>query len=110
MMKCMRCGKEMMNTVGGNYTCECGFAINDLVYRGGTSLNYMSIEGFRQMGWECPKCGAVMSPQQCCCVNCNGKHQISVITSTDSNGATYKLNYGFGKVDISKCETNTEVG
>ena len=23
-------------------------------------------------GWECPKCGAVMSPTTSCCVNCRG--------------------------------------
>lgn len=23
-------------------------------------------------GWICPKCGAVMSPTQVCCVNCSG--------------------------------------
>ena len=25
-----------------------------------------------QQGWECPKCGAVMSPHTNCCVNCRG--------------------------------------
>lgn len=25
-----------------------------------------------QQGWECPKCGAVMSPTTSCCVNCRG--------------------------------------
>jgi hypothetical protein len=25
-----------------------------------------------QQGWECPKCGAVMSPMTSCCVNCRG--------------------------------------
>jgi hypothetical protein len=25
-----------------------------------------------QQGWECPKCGAVMSPTTACCVNCRG--------------------------------------
>lgn len=32
-MRCMICGKEMVNTSGGNYTCGCGHSINDLVYR-----------------------------------------------------------------------------
>lgn len=39
-MKCLRCGDEMTNTLGGNWHCEnCGFAINDLVYRGGPEAN-----------------------------------------------------------------------
>ena len=34
-MKCLRCGDEMINTLGGNWHCKsCGFAIHDLVYRG----------------------------------------------------------------------------
>ena len=32
-MRCMVCGSEMKNTIGGNYTCSCGHSINDLVYR-----------------------------------------------------------------------------
>ena len=33
-MKCLRCGKEMRNTIGGCYTCDdCGFGINDCVLR-----------------------------------------------------------------------------
>ena len=33
-MKCLRCGNEMTNTLGGNWHCEtCGFAIDDLVDR-----------------------------------------------------------------------------
>ena len=31
-----------------------------------TNVNWM------QQGWECPKCGAVMSPTTSCCVNCRG--------------------------------------
>lgn len=27
---------------------------------------------FVEKGWECPKCGAVMSPSTSCCVNCRG--------------------------------------
>lgn len=29
-------------------------------------------------GWECPKCGAVMSPTTSVCVNCNGHIEVSV--------------------------------
>lgn len=31
-----------------------------------------------QQGWECPKCGAVMSPTTSVCVNCNGRAEVSV--------------------------------
>lgn len=29
--------------------------------------------GVGRYGWECPKCGAVMSPDQVTCVNCRGE-------------------------------------
>lgn len=33
-MRCMICGSEMRNTLGGNYTCpRCSHSFNDLVYR-----------------------------------------------------------------------------
>jgi hypothetical protein len=32
-------------------------------------------------GWECPKCGAVMSPTTSCCVNCRGYNGITVNTT-----------------------------
>lgn len=31
-----------------------------------------------QQGWECPKCGAVMSPTTSVCVNCDGRVEVSV--------------------------------
>lgn len=39
-----------------------------------------------QQGWECPKCGAVMSPTTACCVNCRGNKGGGIATSiTDGN-------------------------
>lgn len=39
-----------------------------------------------QQGWECPKCGAVMSPHTDCCVNCRGnKGGGTATTITDGN-------------------------
>ena len=32
----------------------------------------MNEVNWMQQGWECPKCGAVMSPTTACCVNCRG--------------------------------------
>lgn len=32
----------------------------------------MNEVNWMQQGWECPKCGAVMSPTTSCCVNCRG--------------------------------------
>lgn len=35
-----------------------------------------------QQGWECPKCGAVMSPTTSCCVNCRGNKGGGVATTS----------------------------
>ena len=69
-MKCSLCGKEMKNTIGGNYQCDCGFAINDLVNRQQSEGIQPQLFGFNY-GWICPKCGAVMSPTTITCVCCS---------------------------------------
>lgn len=38
-------------------------------------------------GWECPKCGAVMSPTTSVCVNCRGITEVSVNT----NGSCFDI-------------------
>ena len=48
--------------------------------RGGGMMNE---DKFISQGWECPKCGAVMSPTTSVCVNCNGQTQITVATATN---------------------------
>ena len=59
-MNCIRCGVEMNNTTGGNYTCpKCGMEVNDLVYRP-QNCNMPLPHGFgEQKGWICPVCGRV---------------------------------------------------
>lgn len=46
---------------------------------------------FLERGWECPKCGAVMSPTTSVCVNCRGFIKISVKTNaeTDEDSRNY---------------------
>lgn len=62
-MQCIRCGKEMENTTGGNYHCpSCDFAVNDLVYRP-SNCDIPMPQGFgKQEGWVCPVCGRGVAP------------------------------------------------
>lgn len=45
-----------------------------------------------QQGWECPKCGAVMSPTTDCCVNCRGNKGGGTAT-TITNPITVKADW-----------------
>ena len=62
-MQCIRCGKEMVNTTGGNYHCpSCNMAINDLLYRP-SNCEIPMPQGFgEQKGWICPVCGRGLAP------------------------------------------------
>lgn len=61
-MQCIRCGKEMENTTGGNYHCpSCGHAINDLVYRPSEWKPFPQ-DFDKQEGWICPVCGRGVAP------------------------------------------------
>ncbi len=39
-------------------------------------------------GWQCPKCGAVMSPTTSVCVNCKGTSEITAETPYTVNDYT----------------------
>ena len=76
-MKCMICDSEMVNTMGGNYTCpHCGFSLNDLVYRTTTSWNKEDNPNFGQQGWICPVCGRGLAPWVSVCP-CNDKFEVT---------------------------------
>lgn len=89
-MKCLVCGEEMINTIGGCYHCpKCGEGVNDLVYRrnigtlSGTTLQTHDIN-IRQ-GWQCPKCGSILSPDKDHCPFCSGGSSYTI------NGQTYDV-------------------
>lgn len=82
-MKCMRCGREMINTIGGNFHCPtCGMSINDLVDRS-QNCDMPLPEGFGlQYGWVCPKCGRVLAPHMDYCPCSGGVGEITYASGT----------------------------
>lgn len=81
-MQCIRCGKEMVNTTGGNYHCpSCDMAVNDLVYRP-SNCDMPVPQGFgEQKGWICPVCGRGLAPWTSFCP-CQSDFKITYGTST----------------------------
>ena len=82
-MRCIVCGKEMKNTLGGNYHCgNCGHAVNDLVNRP-SNCDIPTHQGFgEQKGWICPVCGRGLAPWVDYCP-CQSDWKITYGTSTD---------------------------
>lgn len=92
-MKCMRCGKEMENTIGGCYICEeCGLGISDLVHRRfnrSESKPFVPQDSGNQEGWICPVCGRGVAPWLSVCPCRDEANVINVAATT-------------GTVDLSK--------
>lgn len=87
-MKCMRCGREMINTIGGNFNCPtCGMSINDLVDRSQDYNTPASKDLTKQEGWICPVCGRGIAPWMdvCPCQNDIG------LTNVTTTGETVDL-------------------
>ena len=81
-MQCIRCGKELVNTTGGNYHCpSCNMAVNDLVYRP-SNCDMPMPNGFgEQKGWICPVCGRGLAPWVDYCP-CQINREVTFATGT----------------------------
>ena len=83
-MQCIRCGKEMVNTTGGNYHCpSCNMEINDLVYRPSEWKPFPQSFG-GQKGWICPVCGRGVAPWADVCPCRQDAGVINVATTTET--------------------------
>lgn len=87
-MRCVRCGKEMVNTTGGNYHCpSCNMAVNDLVYRPSEWKPFPQDFG-KQEGWICPVCGRGLAPWVDVCP-CMRSQEITYDTQVGIGNITY---------------------
>ena len=86
-MRCSVCGKEMTNTIGGNYHCtNCGHAINDLVFRP-SNCDMPMPQGFgEQKGWICPVCGRGLAPWTSVCPCAGEEIRITYGTGLNMEG------------------------
>ena len=57
---------------------------------------------FSQQGWECPKCGSILSPSTMWCPFCSGKKEVTYTTTTST---PYKVDTS----SICKDEPQTEM-
>ena len=95
-MRCNVCGKEMKNTLGGNYYCEnCGHAVNDLVNRPSNCDIPMSPGFGKQEGWICPVCGRGVSPWMSFCP-CKSNLKITYGAGAGTECENLKITYGAG--------------
>lgn len=46
-------------------------------------------QNFVEKGWQCPVCGAVMSPRERVCVNCKGNANIGISIPNITTPAPY---------------------
>ena len=101
-MQCIRCGKEMVNTTGGNYHCpSCNMAVNDLVYRP-SNCDIPMPQGFgEQKGWICPVCGRGVAPWVDYCP-CQIDRNITYVSGT--NAYTNLDTEAFHKYANTNCE------
>ena len=89
-MQCVRCGKEMVNTTGGNYHCQsCGNAVNDLVYRPSNCDIPMPKSFGKQEGWICPVCGRGVAPWTSFCPCQGSEMKITYGTSISANNGIH---------------------
>ena len=102
-MQCIRCGKEIEITTGGNYHCpSCGFAVNDLVYRPSEWKPFP--HGFgEQKGWICPVCGRGVAPWVDYCP-CQIDRNITWVTGTGTGTYTNLDAKEFERYATTDCE------
>lgn len=96
--KCPICGSDLIQTTcfsvvppHAEYRCSnprCIYVLNAFYNNGNfdevtfqdninDSKEFYCKHAYPQLGWECPKCGAVMAPSEKVCVNCRGNITIT---------------------------------
>lgn len=124
-MKCNNCGDEMRYIFGSNYICDkCGFVANNhsgfsidytkqdstsvpKVGDGITSFPNISDQVFIRQGWQCPRCGTILSPDMSWCPFCSGPHRSTVVFGGSPSGTFINPNI---TATVSDSNTTKESG
>ena len=103
-MKCPICGKESVISSGKICCIHCGYVWGDLLQTtekkstdglatpsntGTATILNNSSNGFVQRGWQCPKCGAILSPSTMWCPFCSRQTFTPTITCGTSASGEY---------------------
>lgn len=113
MMRCMVCGSEMTNTLGGNYHCQnCGHAVNDLVNRPqGIGFTMPQAQQGKEKvmfngkeGWVCPICGRGLSPYVSVCPCKSFENNLNSLVAQTGVSSTFGIAHGILTVTNNKGE------